>query len=270
MKTQTSLLTIFIFVVSLHWTTLAFSNECGPTQVDFTTQARIAQAGNIVVINNRQFQMAGVYAPEIGSPSNRTDPAKPLSRESLTFINRILANHNREVSVEFDESEVDGFGRPVAHLFLKDGRNLNKMLIEAGLGMGVTNPPNMRYQACYYKAEKKARDQQKGLWRLAAQSPELKFPIALSSQLNDMDNGFRIIRGPVRTVKRSRNNIIINLDTTGIRVQKDYWPYFDYAQLERLVGQTIEVRGYGFVHQGAVYVVIQHPNMIDVLNPHFK
>lgn len=246
------------------------ANLCGPQNIDNWTQARIAQAGNILIIDNRQYVLAGVHSPEMGNPNNRTDPARPLSREAQTFLNRILAQNDRKVGIEFDESSMDGFGRAVAHLFLEDGTNINQRVLENGLGMAVSNPPNLRYQACYFQAEQNARAANRGLWRLTSSAPELKYPIALSSQLSDMDFGFRIIRGEVRSVSRSRNNYIINLDTTGIRVQREFWPNFDYAEIEKLKGQTIEVRGHAFAHQGAMYVVIQHPNMIDKLNTALK
>lgn len=246
----------------------AYAQSCGPTKIDNWEQARIAQAGNIVVVGNKQYIMAGVYAPEMGDPSKRTDPPRPLSREALTFLNRILANNERKIGVEFDEQKMDGFGRVVAHLFLEDGRNVNELLLENGLGMVETSPPNLKYQECYFRAEQRARQANRGIWRLSVNQPELKFPIALSSQLSDVDLGFRIIRGEVRHVSQSRNNIIINLDTTGIRVKREDWPNFNYRDVEALKGQTIEVRGYGFAYQGAMYVVISHPNMIDKLNPY--
>lgn len=246
----------------------AHAQSCGPTKIDNWEKARIAQAGNIIVVGKNQYIMASVYAPEIGDPSKRTDPPRPLSSESLTFLNRVIANNDRKIGVEFDEELTDGFGRTVAHLFLEDGRNVNEMLLENGLGMVETNPPNLKYQECYFRAEQRARKANRGVWRLSVNQPELKFPIALSSQLSDIDLGFRIIRGEVRHVSQRSNNIIINLDTTGIRVKREDWPNFNYRDVEALKGQTIEVRGYGFAYQGAMYVVISHPNMIDKLNPY--
>lgn len=260
-----SLLTIGLFFSPYSW-----ADNCKPKKIDQWVEARIAQTGNILVVGNKQYKMAGVYAPELGNPSKRTDPPRPLSRESLTQLNRIIANNNRKIGLEFDQAVSDGHGRVVAHMFLEDGSNIGEMMIESGLALAVTNPPNLNYQACYYAAEKRARSAQRGLWRLSTSQPQLKYPVAISSQLADTDNGFRIIRGEVRKVSKSRNNYIINLDTTGIRVQRKHWDNFDYAELEKLKGQTIEVRGYGFAHQGAMYVVIDHPNMIDKLNPHLK
>lgn len=267
MKTYLRLFNLSLVLSSLLLSS-AYAQNCGPTKIDNWEKARIAQAGNIVVVGSRQYIMASVYAPEIGDPSKRTDPARPLSRESLTYLNNILANNDRKIGVEFDEELTDGFGRAVAHLFLEDGRNINEMLLENGLGMVETNPPNLKYQECYYRAEQRARKANRGVWRLSVSQPELKFPIALSSQLSDIDLGFRIIRGEVRHVSQSSNNIIINLDTTGIRVKREDWANFNYRDVEALKGQTIEVRGYGFAYQGAMYVVISHPNMIDKLNPY--
>lgn len=265
MKLITSLLLVLISsIASTSWA----QENCQPKQIDEWVQARIAQSGNSVIVNNRQFLIAGVYAPELGNPSNRSDPPRPMARESLTNLNRILANNDRKIGIQYDQQKVDAFGRVTAHLFLEDGRNIGEMMIESGLALAVANLPNLDYQACYFAAEQRARAASRGLWRLTTTQPQLKYPIALSSQISDMDNGFRIIRGEVRTVSRSSNNYIINLDTTGIRIQKKYWDQFNFADLEKLKDQTIEVRGSGFAHQGAMYVVIQHPHMIDKLNPY--
>lgn len=267
MKTFTQACLIALFALT-PWIPLQANSHCQAKKIDTWTQAQIAQSGNTILVEDRQLLLAGVFAPDMGDPSKRTDPARPLSRESQTFLNRLLANNQMRIGIEYDEKLTDNFGRPVAHVFLEDGRNISELILEAGMGITMTNPPNLAYQACYYAAEKRAREAQRGLWRLPTAFPELKYPIAPSSLISDADTGFRIYRGEVRTVSRSRNNYIINLDTTGIRIQRENWPLFNYAKLEALKGQTIEVRGYGFTYQGAMFVVIQHPNVIDKLNPY--
>lgn len=258
---------ILIFVTAFIFASPLLANVCGPGENLHWTQARVALEGNILNINNRQFVLAGVYAPEMGNPAKRATP-RPLSKEAQTYLNRILANNDRKVGIELDEKNIDGFGRLTGHLFLENGRNIGEMLIEQGLALAETFMPNLKYQECYYAAEKRAREKKLGLWNFALQRPEVKFPLALSSQLSDTDNGFRIISGPVRKVMKTKNNYIVNLDTVGIRVQKRNWEQFDFAKLQKLEGKTIEVRGYGFVQGGAVYVVIEHPNMINELNPY--
>lgn len=250
------------------WVAAQTNGACQAKKIDTWTQTKIAQSGNTLLVEGRQLMLAGVYAPEMGDPSKRSDPPRPLSRDAQTFLNRLLANNQMRIGIEYDEKKLDDFGRPVAHVFLEDGRNISELILEAGMGITQTSPPNLAYQACYYQAEKRAREAQRGLWRLPTAFPDLKYPIAPSSLISDADTGYRIYRGEVRKVSRSRNNYIINLDTTGIRIQRDHWPNFDYSKLEALKGQTIEVRGYGFTYQGAMYVVIQHPNVIDKLNPY--
>lgn len=262
------MLRALVFFTAFLLTTTSFANVCGPSKDLQWTQARFALAGNILNIHNRQFVMAGIYAPEMGNPAHRSSPARPLSKEAQDALNRILANNDRKVGIELDKKNIDSFGRLTGHLFLENGRNIGEMLVEQGLALAETFMPNIAYQECYYAAEKRAREKRIGLWALSASNPGLKFPLALSSQLSDRDNGFRIISGPVRKVMQTKNNYIINLDTVGIRVQKHNWDNFNFAELRSLEGKTIEVRGYGFVQGGAVYVVIDHPNVINLLNPY--
>lgn len=261
---------LLTLLISLPLSLTAQELDCGPQNIDRWTQARIAQAGNLLIIGNQQYVLAGVYAPDMGNPSNRSDPPRPMSRDAQRLLNSILANNDRKIGIEYDQQPIDRFGRRVAHLFLQDGTNINQQIIAQGMGMGIAHPPNLNYQECYFNAENQAREQQRGIWSLTYNAPELKFPIALSQQLSDMDGGFRIIRGKVHSVSRSRNHYMINLDTTGIRVQREHWPLFSYRELERLLGQTIEVRGYGFAHKGAMFVIIEHPHMINRLNPYHE
>ena len=263
-------LLIYLILLSPLSAVSAQDDACKPQNIDIWTHARIAQAGNLMSVDGRQLRLTGVYAPEMGNPSKRNDPPRPLSRESQTFLNRTLASHKMRIGIQYDKNRVDAFGRPEAHVFLEDGTNINALMIENGLALALASPPNLGYQACYVAAEQRARKTNRGLWRLPLNSPELKYPLVLSSDLSDLDTGFRIIHGTVRQVLRTKNNYVINFDTTGIRVQREHWSHFDFAQLEALKGQEIEVRGFAFAFQGSMYMVIDHPSAIDKLNPYLN
>lgn len=263
---------LLIYLILLSPVSFAFAQDeiCNPQNIDVWTHARIAQAGNLMTVEGRQLRLTGVYAPEMGNPSKRNDPPRPLSRESQTLLNRTLANNKMRIGIQYDQNRVDAFGRPEAHVFLEDGTNINALMIENGLALALFTPPNLGYQACYVAAEQRARAANRGLWRLPIISPELKYPLAFSSNLSDLDTGFRIIHGTVRQVLRTKNNYVINFDTTGIRIQRENWSHFDFAQLEALKGQEIEVRGFAFAFQGSMYMVVDHPSAINKLNPYLK
>ena len=230
-------------------------------------KAEYATSGDTVVIQNQKVRLIGLYAPQRGKKQKFNTPGDPLAEEAQLFLNRLLANNNLEVGIEYDRTRIDNRNRHLAHLFLRDGTSIQQTLLENGYALNHTTYNNTQHANCYYQAEQKARQGQYQLWDFAAKYPDRNFPLAESDQLTTEDEGFRIIRGKIETVERSSTNYIINMDTTGIRVPKKHWDQFDYNQLKALQGQTIEVRGFAFLFNKAMYVVIDHPYAINVFNP---
>ena len=232
------------------------------------TQAQMALSGDTLLINNRQVKLIGIQAPAMGNPSNRSDPPQPLSQQAQRTLNHFIASHDLQVGIVFEQQAQDAFGRLQAHVFLPNGQLLAGIMAQEGMALAVAIPPNLRYQACLFNQEQQAREAQRGLWALTLNAPERKFPLAESRELSDLDNGFRVIRGPVNQVSRTRRHWQITLDTTAIRIPRDAWSHFSWEEVQALNGQVIEVRGDGFAFQGGMFVTIQHPHMINRLNPY--
>lgn len=270
MKTA-SLLTIFfsslLSLIASSLATQAWADDCAPKSDLIWVNASYAVSGDSILIQGGKFKLIGIYAPQIPRQHKFNTPGHPMAKESQTFLNKILANNDLRIGVEYDEARIDKFNRQLAHFFLEDGTNIQEKIIESGYALANTSNHNTLHASCYFKAEQRARESQYQLWDLAAKNPELHFPVVKSTELRREDDGFRIIQGKVEQVERSSNNIIINLDTTGIRIPKQHWKHFDYNRIKQLKGQTIEVRGVGFLFKGAMFVVIDHPNAIDKLNP---
>ncbi len=246
--------------------TSSYADDCA-AQGDLTwVKATYAQSGDTVLIQGARFKLVGIYAPQVPRPQKFNTPGQPLTKESQTFLNKLLANNDMRVGVEYDTTQVDKFNRQLAHLFLKDGTNIQQKMIESGFAVAYTTSDNTLHQQCYFEAEQRARSNQYQLWDLAEKNPELHFPLVNSSDLRKSDDGFRIIRGKVERVEQSSTNFIINLDTTGIRIPKRHWDKFDFSALKALKGQEIEVRGTAFFYKGAMFVVIDHPNAINLTN----
>jgi len=249
----------------------AFADDCAPNNIEIWADASFALKGDTVIIQNKQFRLIGLKAPQIEKKQKFNTPGQPFAKEAQDRLNKFLANHDLTVGVEYDEKKTDEFYRSYAHLYVKNKQgkilNLQKMMLESGYVLAHSEHPNMLHQQCYYAAEKKARQQEITLWDLAQKRPDIHYPIAESSKLTPDDEGFRIFRGEIVSVSKSSNNYILNMDTTGIRIRKAHWDQFDYKALQALKGKTVEVRGYGFLFRGAMFVKISSPNAIDLLNP---
>lgn len=252
---------------------ITHADDCAPKKIDVWVKASFALSGDTIIIQNKQYRLIGVEAPQIEKKQKFYTTGQPFAKESQANLNTLLANHNLRVGVEYDQKRSDEFYRTYVHLYVKEGDkiiNLQKLVLESGLALAQSEPPNELHQKCYYQAEKTARKNKVALWSLAEKRPDLNYPIALSSNITTDDEGYHIFKGKIVKVDKSSNNYILNMDTTGIRIRKADWGHFDYEELEKLEGKVIEARGFGFLYQGAMFVKIRSPNAIDRLNPVYR
>jgi endonuclease YncB( thermonuclease family) len=251
----------------LSWSTFAAEDACAAEKIDLWTKATYATNGSNLIIQGKRVGLNGIHAPQIERKQKFHTPGEPLAKEAQTFLNKLLANNDLEVGVEYDTTKVDKFGRQLVHLFLKDGTNIQQKILESGFGITSIKNGNIKHLECYFEAEKKARQGGFQLWDYLAKNPESHFPLVKSSELTSLDEGFRIIQGKVLKVEKSSTNYIVNMDTTGIRIPERYWDLFDYNEIKKLKGQTIEARGQAYLYQGVMFMIIYHPFSIDKLNP---
>jgi micrococcal nuclease len=65
----------------------------------------------------------------------------------------------------FDVGERDRFGRLLAYVYLADGPFVNAALVANGYAQTMTIPPNVRHEKMLRDLQRRARREEKGLWR---------------------------------------------------------------------------------------------------------
>ena len=91
---------------------------------------------------------------------------QPYGPEASAFAKREL--EGEEVSLELDVQKIDPYGRLLAYVYLPEGQMFNETLLEEGYAQVVTFPPNVKYQERFLKAQREAREANRGLWGLSA------------------------------------------------------------------------------------------------------
>ena len=114
---------------------------------------------------NTSIRLIGVDTPET------VDPRKTVQcfgKEASAITKKILLN--RKVSLESDptQGDTDKYGRLLRYVFLQDGTNFDKWLIDEGYGFEYTYNLPYKYQQEYKDAENTARLSSKGLWKSEA------------------------------------------------------------------------------------------------------
>lgn len=108
-----------------------------------------------------KIRLIGVDAPE---PRNNGRKLKGyFGTESSEYMTRLIGG--KKIRLEFDVSRYDQYGRTLAYVYLEDGTFVNADLVKNGYATVMTTPPNVKYADTFIDLARKARKQEKGLWR---------------------------------------------------------------------------------------------------------
>lgn len=155
---------ILIFVIALIWT--IFDQSKLPEEIELENyQVLKVIDGDTVSINingeKETLRLIGVDTPETVHPNK---PVECFGIEASNYAKDLLSN--KIISVEYDQSqgEVDKYGRSLVYIFLPDGRNFNKIMIEEGYAYEYTYSEVYKYQKEFKESQTYAKENKLGLW----------------------------------------------------------------------------------------------------------
>lgn len=126
------------------------------------TVAWVFDGDTIKLSNGTKIRYAGINTPEVAHDGQ---PAQPLADEAY-LLNRRLTRGG-QVRIQVDKEKYDQYGRLLAYVFLPDGTFVNGALVEKGLAMVYTTPPNVRYDQDLLTLQRRAMREKVGLWASA-------------------------------------------------------------------------------------------------------
>ena len=124
--------------------------------------------GDTIVINfngtDEKVRFIGVDTPE--SVHSNSDKNTEEGTIASDFTKELLSD--KSVSLEFDVSERDRYGRLLAYVYL-DGEMINKTLLNEGYAKVATYPPNVAYVDEFTELQRIARENKVGFWGIASE-----------------------------------------------------------------------------------------------------
>ncbi|OUS17956.1 hypothetical protein A9Q88_01935 [Gammaproteobacteria bacterium 50_400_T64] len=192
--------------------------------------------GDTLALNDgRKIRLIGVNTPERG---RKGQPDEALAMEAKQAVkNALQADSSRQKGVRLylGREQSDSYGRQLGHVFV-DGQSLAATLLSQGLGWHVEIPPNVGLASCFANLEKKAKRQQKGVWRKSlAQYVATK---------NIKQGGYQRVRGTVRKVSFAKA-WWINFDDGFVAViYPENQPYFKQSTVSSWRGKRLEIEGW--------------------------
>lgn len=253
---------LFVFDVSFAATTAPTADDCAPPEkFSVVSKVDIVYDGGNFLVGNDYVSLTGVHVP---SPGRTNEKPEPLGKAAAQIVGELIKKNKGVLGLESD-TLASKKGRVLAHVYLGNGKNLAKELLENGLALVNTELPNVKHLKCYRDAEAKARAEKKGLWQFA----DKNVPVVPSSALTGDHDGFQIVRGKIVKAEEGSKYFILNMDTLGIRIDNELLDTFNLKDLKGLMGKTIEVRGTFQFYKGNMFVRPQHPGQIDLLADKF-
>ena len=114
---------------------------------------------------NNLVRLTGINAPETGEGRTTRECFGPEARRWLTDRAPVGAR----LTLVFDVGERDRFGRLLAYVYASDGAFLNEDLVASGYARTMNIRPNVRHEKDLRAAERRARDERRGLWAACPQ-----------------------------------------------------------------------------------------------------
>ncbi|WDY58342.1 thermonuclease family protein [Pseudomonas sp. PSKL.D1] len=193
---------------------------------------QVVDGDTLRLADGRSVRMIGINAPEIGRKGRTSEPYAEAAKRRLQAL--VDASQGRVGLVPGVEGK-DKYGRTLAHLYGRNGDNLEARLLSEGLGYRVAVAPNVSLTNCQQGAEHAARKAGAGLWH---QSPVLKAGDIRQS-------GFAVVGGRIQRIERNRGGIWLELDNALVlqiptRLQRNFPASF----FDNLKGSQVEARGW--------------------------
>ncbi len=235
------------------------AEQCPPDHIDDQARVGFVFDGDTVRLSDgRRLRLLGINTPEVGHKQG--EHSEPLAERARSALRALVAG-SPWVGLRYDAQRTDRYGRTLAHLFLPDGTNIQRSLLDQGLATTLVVPPNLWSWKCYRAAEGKARRAQRGLWRLS------RYQAVEAADLPARAHGYRIVSGLVQRVGESRHALWLNLKgRLAVRIDKADLPWFKELSLRRLRGHRVLVRGWLHPGRDELRLNVRHPSALRRLD----
>ncbi len=122
--------------------------------------------GDTVVVGEDKVRLIGIDAPEIGwvdRGSSIVDKNECFAEEAKEKLKELV--ESKEVRLEKDVSEMDKYDRLLRYVYVGE-ENINEVLVREGFAKLATYPPDMKYYVKLKEAQRVAKENKWGLWRV--------------------------------------------------------------------------------------------------------
>ncbi len=122
--------------------------------------SRVIDGDTFQIQSGEKIRLIGINAPEYDL---RRHHIQPYGKEASLFAKENL--NGKKVILESDIQKKDKYNRTLAYVYLENGVFVNEWLVSEGYAKARYYAPNGKYYSRLKNAEKKAKEERKGIWK---------------------------------------------------------------------------------------------------------
>lgn len=126
--------------------------------------AKVIDGDTVELENGQKVRLVGIDTPETVDLHR---PVGCFGKEASKEVKRLLAG--KEIIMQKDISDTDKYERLLRYIYLplENGQTLfvNDYLVREGFARVYTYPPDVKFNEQFVKADREARENQRGLWK---------------------------------------------------------------------------------------------------------
>lgn len=157
MRSLHTLFAVFVLFVALMATAGVAAAAMRPLQTQIAT---VIDGDTVITREGLHVRLLGINTPEKSRDAN---PSEEGATAATQFTTKLLKG--QQVTIKFDETPKDRYGRHLGHIYLTDGTWANKRIVEEGFGHVYSFPDNRSLLTELLAAETQARRAKKGIWQ---------------------------------------------------------------------------------------------------------
>ena len=227
-------------------------------QPKYQTVKWIYDGDTLLLNDGRKIRLIGINTPEVAHHGKK---GQPYGREATEALRELLKGANNKIRLERGKQAKDRYKRDLAYVFLPDGTDISEWMLQQGWATLMVFPPNTRYIEHYRKTERVAQLKQRIIWR--QKSHQIQTP----QQLKRAYRGYVRLKSAVKSIKITKNNIILELDKKiFIKLSKNNLNYFTRYNPKKLRHQDIIISGFLQKYRGKRIIRLRHPVQLIRVN----
>lgn len=227
---------------------------------------RVIDGDTIELTNSEKVRYLGIDTPETSKRSPEGDwvyNPQPYAEMAKDFNKKLV--EGKSVRLEFDVEKRDKYNRLLAYCFVGDAF-VNVRLLEEGLAMLYTSPPNVKYADLFVEKAKTARSLGKGIWSddqtlsMAKAKDFIGQVKTLEGQVSRINkkDGVTIIGFTGENGKHAFKAVIFKGDSANFRKKG--------ISIDDYLNKKVRIWGMIKEYKSGPEIIIRDPSQIEIVN----